>query len=70
MHLGKYICMSNVASSINAHNKQPSRKSGCNYVKKDGCPLIGNCLDNNMVYRGRVGRGWDVTSLKCLKCSN
>lgn len=53
--------MPNVASTINAHNKKvlsnkPPRDAtaGCNCIKKELCPLPGNCLEENIVYRGKV----------------
>ena len=55
-----YSCMPNVGSIISSHNKSVLENSkspcsfGCNCRKKDECPLRGNCLDRNVVYRAKV----------------
>jgi hypothetical protein len=70
-----YSCMPNVASIINVHNKkvlnnkQPSRKVDCNCVKKDECPLKGNCLDSNIVYCGKVTKNNEENGPNYIGCT-
>ena len=52
-----YSCLPNVASIVTSHNKtilsnNPTTDSPkCNCRKKESCPLEGNCLDKNVIYR-------------------
>ena len=50
-----YSCMKNINSIISSHNKNilnPRTTSfGCNCRKKDSCPLNGECLKSQLVYR-------------------
>ena len=56
-----YSCLPNVASIISGHNKKilnnkitKSTTKSCNCQKKNSCPLNGNCLDNQIVYKCHV----------------
>ena len=55
-----YSCMPNFGSIISSHNRNvlentiTSRLYGCNCRRKDECPLRGNCLDRNVIYRAKV----------------
>ena len=67
-----YSCMPNMANIIKRHNArirfreqqgsdsddQPRR---CNCRKPEQCPLSGNCLTNNIVYRATVDTDGDCT---------
>ena len=51
--------MNNVADIIKSRNKQILREEkmnedGCNCRKKADCPLRGQCLATNVVYRAKV----------------
>ena len=50
-----YSCMKNMNSIISGHNHNtlnPKQKLlGCNYRKKDSCPLNGKCLTPKVIYR-------------------
>lgn len=55
-----YSCMDNMGKIINAHNKAilqlktetPNRQ--CNCRIKDECPIPGNCLTKNVIYKATV----------------
>ena len=57
-----YRCMPNLKSKISSHNfkilkeeETPMSRGGCNCRKSRGpCPLGGNCLIDNLVYRAEV----------------
>ena len=58
-----YSCMDNMKTMITKHNsrilnKNENRKlqrtDNCNCRRKEQCPLQGNCLTNNIVYRADV----------------
>jgi hypothetical protein len=58
-----YSCMNNVKSAIQSHNARllrepPSTPSDtdktCNCRRKDTCPLDGNCLVKNIIYKATV----------------
>ena len=57
-----YSCMGNMKSVINSHNRKVLQNldSGemtertCNCRKKNECPLNGNCLAKNLVYKATV----------------
>ena len=53
-----YSCMKNINSVISSHNKNilnPRTASfGCNCWKKESCPLNGECLTSQLVYRATV----------------
>ena len=61
-----YSCMPNIASIITSHNKTvlqtkeeaPSRT--CNCRVKASCPLNGNCLQKNVVYRCNVKSNHEI----------
>ena len=52
-----YSCLPNIASIISSHNKsilstKPADKSKtCNCRNKDSCPLKGNCLQEQVIYK-------------------
>ena len=50
-----YSCMRNIGSIISSHNKNilhPKQTSfGCNCRNKENCPLNGECLTPNIIYR-------------------
>ena len=50
-----YSCMNNISSTLSTHNKNilnPEQTSfGCNCRNKDNCPLDGECLTRNIIYR-------------------
>ena len=53
-----YSCMENINYIISSHNKvilNPRATSfGCNCRKKESCPLNGECLTSQLVYRATV----------------
>ena len=53
-----YSCTKNINSVISSHNKNilnPRTASfGCNCRKKESCPLSGECLTSQLVYRATV----------------
>ena len=55
-----YGCMPNFASHIKSHNQrilkinQPEHTQKCNCRNELECPLQGNCLIKNIVYRGNI----------------
>ena len=53
-----YSCMKNINSVISYHNKNVLNSSavsfGCNCRKKESCPLNGECLTSQLVYRATV----------------
>ena len=53
-----YSCMENINYIISSHNKvilNPRTTSfGCNCRKKESCPLNGECLTSQLVYRATV----------------
>ena len=57
-----YSCLPNISSIISSHNKkilnandpgEPNERS-CNCQKKNSCPLNGNCLDKELIYRCKI----------------
>ena len=50
-----YSCINNISSILSTHNKNilnPKQTSfGCNCRNKDICPLDGECLTPNIIYR-------------------
>ena len=50
-----YSCMRNIGSIISSHNKNilhPKQTSfGCNCRNKENCPMNGECLTTNIIYR-------------------
>ena len=54
-----YSCMDNVGKIINAHNKAKLQEENtamdkCNCKQPNECPLSGNCLIDNIVYKATV----------------
>ena len=53
-----YTCMNNISSILPTHNKNilnPKQTSfGCSRRNKDHCPLDGECLTPNIIYRGDI----------------
>ena len=58
-----YCCMDNIKSIINRHNKRTLKNANakkaqeepkCNCRANKPCPLDGNCLQNNVVYKATV----------------
>ena len=55
-----YSCMPNMKSILNAHNRklvdttQPAVGAACNCRKNSICPLDGNCLIKNVIYKATV----------------
>ena len=59
-----YSCMSNIKMRITAHNRnilekfktdqQKKKKQNCNCRKKTECPVKGDCLTPNVIYRAVV----------------
>ena len=53
-----YSCMNNISSTLSTHNKSilnPKQISfGWNCRSKDNCPLDGECLTRNIIYRADV----------------
>ena len=55
-----YSCLPNIASEITSHNKSIIRKEEipnsptCNCRAKNSCPLAGNCLQKNVIYKCSV----------------
>ena len=61
-----YSCMPSMSSVIHKHNKSimnaeketESRK--CNCPRNSTCPLDGNCLQKNLIYKAAVSSGEDT----------
>ena len=55
--------MNNISSILSTHNKDilnPTQTSfGCSRRSKDHCPLDGECLTPNIIYRGDITTGND-----------
>ena len=54
-----YSCMPNMKKILNSHNKKilsnkTSNIKTCNCRQKDSCPLDGNCLSTNIIYKATV----------------
>ena len=53
-----YSCMNNISLILSTHNKNilnPKQISfGCNCRSKDNCPLDGECLTPNIIYRADI----------------
>ena len=53
-----YSCMNNISSILSTHNKNilnPRQTFfGCNCRNKDNCPLDGECLTPNIIYRADI----------------
>ena len=54
-----YSCTQNLAQIIKAHNKKvlapsPNTKNGCNCQRKDQCPLNGQCINFDVIYKCNV----------------
>jgi hypothetical protein len=55
-----YSCLPNIASEITSHNKriihkeETSSAPTCNCRSKNSCPLAGNCLQKNVIYKCTV----------------
>ena len=55
-----YSCMPNMKSILNAHNRKlvdnsrPTDGAGCSCRKNNICPLNGNCLVKNVIYKATV----------------
>ena len=57
----RYSCTKNIKSIINTHNKNvlhqnqlfPNERK-CNCIRKDLCPLNGNCQAENIVYEATI----------------
>ena len=57
----KCACRKNIKSIINCHNKSVlhqnrpcSNERKCNYIRKEPCPLKGNCQGENIVYEATI----------------
>ena len=48
-----YSCMNNMSKIIKGHSDQRPK---CNYRKKAECPMEGNCLVNDVVYKCDITR--------------
>jgi hypothetical protein len=70
-----YSCMKNMKEIIKSHNSQTMRKSStsvndsqndstCNCRKKDACPLRGDCLASDIVYKATVEA--DAKNVSCI----
>ena len=63
-----YSCMPNMKTILNAHNrklvdsKQPTDSAACNCSKNNICPLNGNCLVKNVIYKATVSTPTDPKS--------
>ena len=56
-----YSCVSNMSKIIKGHNKKvtskpPDQRPKCNCIKKVECPMEGNCLVNDIVYKCDITR--------------
>ena len=53
-----YSCMNSISAILSTHNKNilnPKQTSfGCNCRNKDNCPLEGECLTPNIIYRAEI----------------
>ena len=58
-----YCCMDNVKSLISRHNKKilsracsknNQKINTCNCREKNSCPLNGNCLQENVIYKAMI----------------
>ena len=53
-----YSCMNNISSILSTHNKNilnlKQTSFGCNCRNKDNCPLDGECLTPNIIYRADI----------------
>ena len=56
-----YSCMGNMKTIVNKHNtrilnkdKMNNNKSYCNCRIKESCPLPGNCMISNIIYKAEI----------------
>ena len=54
-----YLCMTNMKSIINSHNKiilknDEKENKKCNCIKKEECPINNECLTTNIVYKANI----------------
>ena len=64
-----HSCMNNISSILSTHNKnilnQKQISFGCNCRNKDDCPLDGECLTPNIIYRaGKFNYGTSEMTFK------